>query len=412
MKKILSFSFLGFLLMSCSSDSNEMIKETLPEIEIETPKIGLKSYGKATSVDNGIRIFETSNGFISFDNINITYSHRPAVGYTNWGLRKLNKELKVLEEKVLETTTYDWLQDIERINESTFLLGGSTATSKGMEFQKGFPLLKKVTSDGEIVNSLIIGSVHTGGASNKGEIVDIEYKDGNIYVVVNMYNDSSYLVVLDMSFNLLWKKIITESVRVSVSVDATNVYLTHSSGSFEERSVTFMKLKKEDGSVIYEKIYENTKGELIDRQFYINKTIIKGQDVFLIGSLGREKGGVSTMNGPQGVILKINKTTGEVELRLNFPDLSGISDVEKLVDGYIVIGYNINSEFKLQKINNLGTEVWAFENDDMYTYNIHLYDIGIVDESIYFTGSIGKLKADLDRDVLYGMVNVNDGKLE
>ena len=97
---------------------------------------------------------------------------------------------------------------------------------------------------------------------------------------------------------------------------------------------------------------------------------------------------------------------------MNFPDLSGISDVEKLVDGYIVIGYNINSEFKLQKINNLGTEVWAFENDDMYTYNIHLYDIGIVDESIYFTGSIGKLKADLDRDVLYGMVNVNDGKLE
>ena len=304
--------------MSCSSDSIEMIKETLPEIEIETPKIGLKSYGKATSVDNGIRIFETSNGFISFDNINITYSHRPAVGYTNWGLRKLNKELKVLEEKVLETTTYDWLQDIERINESTFLLGGSTATSKGLKFQKGFPLLKKVTSDEEINNSLIIDSVHTGGISNNGAILDVEYKDGNIYVVVNMYNDSSYLVVLDMSFNLLWKKTIAKSSRVSVSVDATNVYLTHSSGSFEERSVTFMKLKKEDGSVIYEKIYENTKDELIDRQFYINKTIIKGQDVFLIGSLGRGKGGVSTMNGPQGVILKINKNYRRRGIKIEF----------------------------------------------------------------------------------------------
>ena len=385
------------LVFSCSNDDNPNNPNN-PEVET----IGLKFYGKEASSDRGIRIFKTEEGYISFE---IQNDFSPtAEGYSDIIIRKLDEKLELTSTNAISNSSFDQIIDVAKIDDNRFAVVGSTGTVTTSKF----PVIRIFNTNGEVLQSLIIGSPQTNANTNNGVLVSVFYKDNILYTTVGIKGFKTSIIALDLDLNLLWSKLYTtSSIFSNLIVDNTHVYMVYSTRhDLNNKTVILRKLDKANGDEVYQKEYNNVEGDF-SFDFFILK-IIQDQNYLFLAGLGGRKKGSSNSNISQGIILKINKSDGIEMPRMVFPETFSIRDIEFYENGFITSSETRGSFIRISKLNNEGAIVWKYEYNQRQ--NDYVNDLGInSDNSVFFTGSVDQ--GNNDRDVIYGILK-SDGKLK
>ena len=397
---ILYATIISMLTISCSSDESP-VEDNDNSKEVPEEKIGLQILGVPNSSDAGRKIFPSNNGYISFENKNVHYTNF-SEGTSNLLIRTLDEKLKSIDSVEIKTDSYDLIEDVVKLDDTKYLVTGSF--SLGSPLSNIYPVLKIINTQGEIVNSLVIGSPQTTALTNFGDISGIYHKDNVIYVTVKLEGAQSSVIALNSNLELLWSKLYDNARSSKIYADSEHVYFVNKINNPEDDLYNIMqlnKLNKDTGETILQKTFKNAEGGS-NLGFTVFKMIENNGKFYLAGY------GHNTENKQQGLILKINKDNFSEEARTFYSNLENINDIEITKNGYVISGTTNEIFINISKIGENGSVVWEYEYNQ--AFNDIVNDIMLVsDYNVLFTGSVDQGNAP-DRDVVIGILDA-EGKL-
>ncbi|WP_025666612.1 hypothetical protein [Aquimarina megaterium] len=409
-KQILSTIFcIGIIICSCSSDDSPAPAPTGGETPTEEtptpPEVGLKFFGLNESSDFGVNIFKTSYGYISFELINGS-NGAGTTGDSDIAIRKLTDKLEVIEENIMDTSSYDMLRKAIQIDEDTYILVGSRSVVDF--FTSNFPIIQMVNGKGEVLKSTIIGG-SAANTSNNGAINDVFLLNNEIYLAINFDGSQTTAIVLDMNLVEKWRNTFNSTRYSKIFADPTAVYFINNKlnpAASLYNTLILNKLNISDGTTVTSTEYENILGQF-NSEFNINKINADNDYLYLAGQGGRPK---LAENGqiPQGTLLKVNKTDGNEVARLTFDKYWYLSDIEFSGNDIIIGGWSNRSFIKIDKIDTEGNQIWTYEYNE--SQNDVVSDIILNDNGLTFIGSVQR-QATGDRDIVAGILK-SDGTLK
>lgn len=383
-------------LVACSkSDNNTPI---VPEIDENF--IGLKAYGEEiNSYDESMNLFETSNGYISFENIN-KYDLNIAntyEGIANVVIRKLNDKFESTNEFTLETNTYDILSSVSKIDESTYIIAGRFSVEKEI-FSR--PFVKIVNVNGEVLESLVLGGSETV-PYNTDRPTKLFYKNGVIYVADRIMDNFLSLVALDVNLNELWRRDFPVAGSGAIYVDDTIYFgmIDYPNGNNQPPTISLQILDVTDGSTIDSFDLDNS----VSRRVSIDKIKEYNGNLYLIG------GTDSSSPNFGGYILKLNKADGQKLDELFVPKMYSLYDIAISESDILIVG-NSKSNEQVIKIDNEGDVLWTYQvpNNPL---GGKLYKLIDNQDGIIFSGGLNLQASDRSTDSTFGLLD-NSGKLK
>lgn len=381
---------ITFVFYSCSkSDDAGQTPET-PTINEDF--IGLKVYGEKTnSYDESIDLFETSNGYISFENsnkydVNIRETYE---GTANILIRKLDDEFEMIDEFIIETDNYDILSSVAKINENNYVLAGRFSVEKDIF---SYPFIKIVNDEGVVSKSLILsGSTTTPTSTYRG--TKVFYKDGVIFVADRLDYNFISLVALDMNLNELWRKDFSGTSAGDIYVDDYLYFAVIEGNNHNEPYIiTFQVLDITDGSSVNTVKLNNS-----IRRVHFDKIKEHNGNLYLLGGTAVESQNFG------GYILKIAKSGQELD-EIFVTNMYRLYDIAFSGNDLLVVGNSKSNEYVV-KIDNEGDNLWSYKVKTN-TFGGQLSTIINNENGIIFSGGL-RLNNETDRstDAVYGILD-------
>lgn len=406
MNYLKNITLIALLIMisSCNND------DVLVEESVDNPvvaKIGVKSFGRGlNSFDEGIRIFKTSEGYISFEIHNKVYPSGTYEGDSDIVVRKVNEEFELIEEHILDTSTYEQLNDVVEIEEGRYALISRVMIAddplNGPFLERlSTPYIKIVNDQGEILESQPLGDFEPLNFYIGAEVT---YQNGRFYVnIPNKNTDGDVvqrIIAFDSQLNELWKKEIPmpeEFGEGKIHV-GSELYIIYSKEGIEENTWVFVlsRFNLVNGELIetLEYVQENTK-------LIFTKEIIENQNELVAVGLFIDSFGFTDV--AQSMFFKINMGDWSQE---TFTTVDGVGSINNIVSAgsEFVITESAQNPSDVIKIDSKGSIIWESKTDPWGSPN----DIIInTDGSIVFTGALGNSSESISREVMIGMFDVN-----
>ncbi len=399
-KDIYYFIFIVFFISCSKNNDNVIIKEEIPVDN--TPKIGVKYFGPETnSFDEGVGIFEVSDGYVSIEQLNIDYSNGLSEGFTNISFRKLNSDLETTIEKIHETNTHDYLVGVVQANDSFIILENQTNEDKSVKET----YIKILSNQGEVLNSKQLIALQ-GSEAVISSLSYLYFENNTIYASYRISTSPSItaLIALDMQLNILWERTFSntrESGGIQLDIESGNIYYiaktSDLTGSFATPVLNVVD--SSNGNLINSYSYPST--ELL--YFNVYDVALNGDFLYLAGETVFEN-----KNGLNGAVMKINKLTGEQESIAYWETYGAIFNIEVKDDNlFLNLWDDKLIETSIVKTDNSTSEIWNYTIRGN-ARNLLLKENG----EIVFTGRANKPGAtDNTTDIFIGILD-QDGKLK
>lgn len=418
MYKYLTVLLVSLILVSCTEADLSNIPDSIGEKPIEeepieeqpvdeTSAIGLQFYGTPKNRDYGIGIFKTSYGYLSIEGIvkndYVVYESLSS----NMIVRKLDENLMLIEENIVEIDTDEVLREVKRIDEETYVIAGK-------RYQNGerlnhVPVIRIIKDTGEVFNTIII--VPTEGTSDlDGYVSDVSISNGNIYAAVDYNGALTSIVAFDLNLNEQRQISFNRTRYGKIYKSGERFYYFYTTPGEEGISniLNATSLDFATGDILWSNSYENIKGPF-ETEFRTSKIIGSDSNLYFIGQGGRETS-YGTSNISQGTVLVLDVENGEEKDRLLFDSFWRLNDAEIIEQDLVIGGWTNESRLKIVRTNVSGDIAWEYEYGPFQNENVK--DFLVSDNKVVFIGNVQTTNVNDDTEVVYGILNVSQGKLQ
>ncbi len=414
MQKYLVLFLFSLVVIGCSKEvQNETSKvsdepsnvedEPLVEQPIdESPEIGLQFFGFPKSRDIGIGIFKTSYGYFSVEGV--SSSDFDEDRSSNLVLRKLNEELESNEETIIQIDNDETLYEVRQLDEETYVITSNRYVDEERLYL--VPIIRIFKDTGEIVASKII-EPNAELADLHGYVSDLSISNGIIYAAIEYNWTITSIVAFDINLNQNWYIVSNDAKYGKIYDSGDNFYFFATSHGENGRSnvLDAQSLAFVPRDTLWSNSYQGS----YDNEFRASKIIGSGSNLYFIGQGGRETPSGSNSNS-QGTVVVIDSENGEEKDRFLLNSFGQLIDAEIINQDLVIGGWTNESRLKIIRTSVPGDILWEYEYGPFQ--NEVVRDILILDNKIVFLGDVQTTSANDDREVVYGILNASDGKLQ
>ncbi|MBC6999947.1 hypothetical protein [Cytophaga sp. FL35] len=340
-------------LISCSKKEEVIVQVTEPK-EISKPPLGVSRFGRSKINEQGIEIFKTSEGYLSFEYFNFYNAQSYPTG--DLVVRRVDEQFETIDSILYQDKPFILIENIIRMGTESYVVLGNRKTYPDEPYN--LPIITVFDDKGHEIKSLVVSDLLMEGGTSAASIKEATFIDNRLYVVLSE-NKGLTIVVLDTDLNLIWEKF-EELKHTNYTITVDDKYL-YFSRSIDESGVFF--------NTNYIHKLDIKTGEEVDRWSFIHsdsnysvktypfKLLNDHENIYLVYKLHFPN---ESNIDPYYKLKRINKKNGEI-IDLGIPEFNFLDEFELTKEGFIYSGSHRTDGKNIINADKFLKDLWVFE---------------------------------------------------